>query len=125
MAEEIKVEITRRETIKPSSPTPQHLRSVEFSIMDQLAPDFYVPRVRNYLFIECNDNGAEFVEARVPCLISDILQKPDLEALKKFLPVETESKKSSTGDFATASHLFPPLLELSSSEAPAVEFIQD
>nr|GMN70976.1 hypothetical protein TIFTF001_055110 [Ficus carica]GMN70980.1 hypothetical protein TIFTF001_055111 [Ficus carica] len=43
MAEEIKVEITRRETIKPSSPTPQHLRSVEFSIMDQLAPDFYVP----------------------------------------------------------------------------------
>ncbi|GMN63913.1 hypothetical protein TIFTF001_032986 [Ficus carica] len=230
MAEEIKVEITRRETIKPSSPTPQHLRSVEFSLMDQLAPDFYGPtilfyrfstctdsdqrppfeiaservqrlrktlsktlalfyplagRVRNNLFVECNDDGGEFVEARVPCSITELLQKPDLEMLKKFLPVETESTKSATGgcllfvqatifdcggiavglsishkifdgytfgvfinswaktaletsdhardqdehvirpDFATASRLFPPLLELSGSEAPAVEFIKD
>nr|GMN72954.1 hypothetical protein TIFTF001_055301 [Ficus carica]GMN72957.1 hypothetical protein TIFTF001_055303 [Ficus carica] len=56
MAEEIKVEITRRETIKPSSPTPQHLRSVEFSIMDQLAPDFHVPLVLFYPFSSSADS---------------------------------------------------------------------
>ena len=42
MAEEFKVEIIKRETIKPSSPTPSHLKTYKLSLLDQLTPVVYV-----------------------------------------------------------------------------------
>lgn len=39
---EMKVEIIHRETIKPSSPTPHHLKTLELSVFDQIASDVYV-----------------------------------------------------------------------------------
>ena len=51
MAEEIKVETTRRETIKPSSPTPQHLGIVKLSWLDQFSPETYVSIILFYPFI--------------------------------------------------------------------------
>ncbi|XP_060671015.1 BAHD acyltransferase BIA1-like [Ziziphus jujuba] len=36
MAEEVKIEIISRETIKPSSPTPDHLKHYKLSLLDQL-----------------------------------------------------------------------------------------
>ncbi|CAL8150447.1 unnamed protein product [Prunus armeniaca] len=42
MTSEIKVEVSREETIRPSSPTPHHLRSSNLSVFDQLTPQVYV-----------------------------------------------------------------------------------
>ncbi|PKI77044.1 hypothetical protein CRG98_002547 [Punica granatum] len=119
---EVKVHIVRRETIKPSSPTPAELGSFKLSLFDQLNPDLYTPlllyyadcrdrdqmtgrlksslsktlihfyplagRITNNLLIECNDKGAEFIEAEVGCCLSDILTRPDTTVLERFLPVQ-------------------------------------
>ncbi|KAG2667863.1 hypothetical protein I3760_15G134300 [Carya illinoinensis] len=42
------VKISSKETIKPSSPTPQHLRNHNLSFMDQLAPNMYIPIILFY-----------------------------------------------------------------------------
>ncbi|KAG6676106.1 hypothetical protein I3842_15G136500 [Carya illinoinensis] len=42
------VEISSKETIKPSSPTPQHLRNHNLSFIDQLAPNMYIPIILFY-----------------------------------------------------------------------------
>ncbi|KAK2635569.1 hypothetical protein Ddye_030361 [Dipteronia dyeriana] len=47
--------------------------------------------------IDCDDAGAQFVEARVNCLLSDILQQLDSLLLRNFLPVETESTEAEAG----------------------------
>lgn len=47
-AEIIKFETIQRETIKPSTPTPDNLKSYKLSLLDQLAPDMYVPLVLFY-----------------------------------------------------------------------------
>ncbi|GKV43490.1 hypothetical protein SLEP1_g50778 [Rubroshorea leprosula] len=39
--------------------------------------------------IECNDSGADSVEAHVNCPLAHLLQKPDVEILRKLLPVDT------------------------------------
>nr|GFB64762.1 acylsugar acyltransferase 3-like [Tanacetum cinerariifolium] len=49
--------IVSREIMKPSSPTPSHLKTYNLSMFDQLAPDAYVPLVifyPNYSNIDLN-----------------------------------------------------------------------
>ncbi|POO00197.1 Transferase [Trema orientale] len=131
-----KVEIIRKETIKPSSPTPSHLKSYKLSVLDQLGPPVYcrmvyfytnndatnttstsneqksqqlkrslseslarfypiAGRVNNNTAIECNDEGAEYVEARNHGLLSTFLEQPaDLEALEEFLPAAVVSPEA-------------------------------
>ncbi|POO03240.1 Transferase [Trema orientale] len=92
--------IITKETIKPCSPTPSHLKSYNLSFLDQLQPPVYINMVyfypknshdvittsqqlkkslsksftcfypiferinsNNTTTIECNDEGAEYVEA--------------------------------------------------------------
>ncbi|OUZ99374.1 Transferase [Macleaya cordata] len=43
-----KVEVISKETIKPSSPTPHHLRNFKLSLLDQLSPPLYVPIILFY-----------------------------------------------------------------------------
>ncbi|KAJ0031563.1 hypothetical protein Pint_14631 [Pistacia integerrima] len=134
----MKIEIVSREIIKPSFPTPQHLRNFKLSFIDQTAPAVYVPLLLFYLpkndsdshvveaaersqhlktslskllaelyplagiikdrtTIECNDNGAEYIQARVDGTLADILKRPDCSILRSFLPVEMESTDSETG----------------------------
>ncbi|KAJ8421212.1 hypothetical protein Cgig2_028025 [Carnegiea gigantea] len=38
-----KVEVTSKEIIKPSSPTPPHLRTIQLSFIDQFEPSVYIP----------------------------------------------------------------------------------
>lgn len=127
---EMKVEIISEEVIKPSSPTPPHLKSLKLSLLDQLAPPIYVTLVFFYpthhhhlnntntsllllkqslsqilttfyplagrvnlrdssSFIDCNDSGAAFVEARVHgTRLSQLLQDPNMDELKKLEPVD-------------------------------------
>lgn len=45
-------------------------------------------RLKENLFIECNDEGVDFVEARVNCPLLDILRRPEADDLDQFLPKE-------------------------------------
>ncbi|KAI3463653.1 hypothetical protein Pfo_020316 [Paulownia fortunei] len=121
------VEIISKEMIKPSSPTPPHLRNLKLSFLDQIAPPVYVPliffyhhdelnhninrleisrllkqslsniltifyplggRIQENSLVDCNDSGAEFIEARVNTRLSEVIQEPNMEELKKLEPVE-------------------------------------
>ncbi|XP_021902552.1 vinorine synthase-like [Carica papaya] len=132
----MEVEIISQENIKPSSPTPQHLRIFKLSLLDQFAPSSYVTLLLFYDFskngrhctnnhlhhqhstlerlqqlkkslsetlarfyplagkkkddysIDCDDEGANFLEARVNCTLHQFLSKPDLVLLRKFLPCQ-------------------------------------
>ncbi|XP_057990778.1 stemmadenine O-acetyltransferase-like [Hevea brasiliensis] len=118
---EMEFQIISRETIKPSSPTPNHLRTHKLSIIDQLAIQCYVPvllfypsngqdssqrssllkkslsqilthfypfagREVNSSWIDCNDEGASFVEANVAADLSMLLKQPQFELLQQLLP---------------------------------------
>ncbi|KAJ0094106.1 hypothetical protein Patl1_16845 [Pistacia atlantica] len=141
----MKVDIVAKEIIKPSSPTPDNLRSFKLSLFDQLAPAVYGPmiffypngatthhasiaeqshhlkksladtltrffplagRIKDNFTIDCNDNGVGCVEARVNCLLSEILEHPDLEALNQFLPFELDSTESSTDSLILVQSTF-------------------
>ncbi|PON64745.1 Transferase [Parasponia andersonii] len=128
MAEEFKVEIIKRETIKPSSPTPPHLKIYQLSVLDQLQPVVYgqvvyfYPKndisseqrshqlkkslseslVRFYPIagrinsttIDCNDEGAQYIEARFNGLLSTFLDQSAV--LQPFLAAKMESPESGT-----------------------------
>ncbi|PON47717.1 Transferase [Parasponia andersonii] len=130
----MKIEITKTETIKPSSPTASHLKSYKLSLLDQLAPAvycrmlFFYPkndeansdeqisqklkeslseslalfypiagRLINNTIIDCNDQGAQYIEARFSGLLSTFLDQPaDPAILGQFVPTEIESPESAT-----------------------------
>ncbi|XP_010040718.1 stemmadenine O-acetyltransferase-like [Eucalyptus grandis] len=120
-----KVKVVSTETIKPSSPTPPHLRNFSFCLLDQLPPRFYVPvvlfysapdekaapdsasvsgnlktslaqvlslfyplggRVKGNAGIDCNDEGALYLEAKAHFELSKVLSYTDIDQLQQFLP---------------------------------------
>ncbi|XP_022734482.1 BAHD acyltransferase BIA1-like [Durio zibethinus] len=139
----MKVDITSRQTIKPSFPTPNHHRNFRLSLLDQLSPTFYglivffyaaspsthlqngdcryksserscilksslskalthfypmAGRLKDAASIDCNDEGAYFVEGRIDCKLSDFLKQPDMEALNGFLPTtDPETSEAASG----------------------------
>ncbi|KAI5352103.1 hypothetical protein L3X38_004994 [Prunus dulcis] len=125
----VEVEVISKKIIKPSSPTPDHLRYLQLSFLDQLAPPVYNPFVLFYEFngetqpkiteisshlkksladvltlfyplagrvfkqnhfVDCNDEGVPYVEAQVKCSLSDFLNNPIPDELKKFIPLELD-----------------------------------
>ncbi|CAL5390465.1 unnamed protein product [Camellia sinensis] len=44
-------------------------------------------RIKDHLTVDCNDAGAEYVEARANCTLSDLLQQPDPKTLSHFCAV--------------------------------------
>ncbi|CAK9316499.1 unnamed protein product [Citrullus colocynthis] len=122
----VQVEIVSTETIKPSSPTPEHLRRYSLAFLDQVTVDVYNPMVYFYtagsaspaeiadhlkkslsdvlthyyplagrvnygeFFIDCNDDGVPFIETRVNCRLSDVMNTPFPSELNKFLPFELD-----------------------------------
>ncbi|PON76097.1 Transferase [Parasponia andersonii] len=127
----IEVEIVSTSTVKPSSPTPSHLRFHQLSFIDQLCGHTYNPsvlfyppkpenekisvveisktlkqslsgvlswyyplagRLKDNSFVDCNDEGIPYVEARVNCNISDIIQNSILHQLHKFVPLDLSGK---------------------------------
>jgi len=78
----MKIEIISKETIRPSFPTPPHLKSYRLSLLDQLAPPIYVPIV---LFFSA-DHGfptSELDHSRVYYR----LKKSLAETLTRFYPL--------------------------------------
>ncbi|PON71604.1 Transferase [Trema orientale] len=98
----VELEIVSKEMIQPSSPAPHHLRSYQLSFLDQIAPQVYNPFVmfykpekdsefdENTTFIECNDEGIPYLEARVNCKLSHFLQNPNPNELNKLIPFESD-----------------------------------
>ncbi|KAJ9176249.1 hypothetical protein P3X46_011584 [Hevea brasiliensis] len=120
------VQAISKELIKPSSPTPHHLRHYKLSFLDQISVPIFMPlvlfypreintnnkercdlikkslsealthfyplagRVIDNMYIDCNDEGAHFVEACAKCTLSDILQNPNPSDLNKLLPYELD-----------------------------------
>ncbi|XP_062088009.1 stemmadenine O-acetyltransferase-like isoform X1 [Humulus lupulus] len=49
-------------------------------------------RLKDDLFVNCNDEGIPFLEAQVNCELSDVVQNPDPHDLHKFIPFELDDK---------------------------------
>ncbi|KAI5676383.1 hypothetical protein M9H77_07333 [Catharanthus roseus] len=120
--------IVTKEMIKPSSPTPHHLRTFKLSFLDQISPPMYTPLIFFYqateihgdhaqisqllkqslsktlsqfyplagrinsegYFIDCNDAGALFIEAQIHANLLQVVDKPNMEELREYLPSEPE-----------------------------------
>ncbi|KAI3745711.1 hypothetical protein L6452_08117 [Arctium lappa] len=52
----MEVEVISKDNIKPSSPTPHHLKTFKFSLLDQFAVDSYVPLILYYPNRNYGDN---------------------------------------------------------------------
>ncbi|XP_026384460.1 salutaridinol 7-O-acetyltransferase-like [Papaver somniferum] len=74
----MKVQIISKEIIKPSTPTPPHLRNFKLSLLDQLLPPFYIPIV---IFYPAND-GHNNQRSK-----ANILKKSLPETLTRFYPI--------------------------------------
>ncbi|KAJ6425280.1 hypothetical protein OIU84_025950 [Salix udensis] len=115
----MEIQIISKEIIKPSAPTPHHLRTYKLSAVDQLAAFaadipiilFYSPtdeissknsdhlkrsmaktltlfypfagRIKDDSSIDCNDEGATYIEAHVAGSMSMILQQPGMDQLEQ------------------------------------------
>ncbi|MED6119801.1 hypothetical protein PIB30_015097 [Stylosanthes scabra] len=75
----VEVEVTSKEMIKPSSPTPNHLRCYQLSFLDQISPMVYNPTVLFYSFHQIN--------ASTTTTISNHLKKSLSLALTHFYPL--------------------------------------
>ncbi|PSS19366.1 Vinorine synthase [Actinidia chinensis var. chinensis] len=50
-------------------------------------------RIKDHMWVDCNDDGAEYLEARVEyCPLSDVLGQPKMETVKHFVPTPTANK---------------------------------
>ncbi|KAL8110881.1 stemmadenine O-acetyltransferase-like [Apium graveolens] len=122
----LEVEVLSKQNIKPSVPTPEHLKKYTLSFLDQVAPRVFVPLIFYYTagdqtrhdlksdhlkksisealakfyplagrfvengYVDCNDEGAQYVEARVNCDLKDIIRDPIPNELTKLLPLELD-----------------------------------
>lgn len=119
------MEIISKESIKPSSPTPNNLRTFGLCLFDQFFPPFfsiplifyyshestshvkqadissllkrslsdalslYYPfagRMKDGSSVHCNDQGVDFLEARVDTLLSEAIEPPKVELLNQLVP---------------------------------------
>ncbi|KAH9728249.1 HXXXD-type acyl-transferase family protein [Citrus sinensis] len=78
------------EIIKPSSPTPQHLKTHKLSVLDQVAG-----RLKDEFSIDCDDTGAIFIEARAAASdMSEIVKQPTVDMLEQLMPYKLNEKPS-------------------------------
>lgn len=87
----MKVQVISKEAIKPSSPTPHHLRSFKLSLFDQFTPPVYVPII---LFYPTNVGDGVFEDVQR----SDRLKKSLSETLTRFYPVAGRIKDNFSVD---------------------------
>ncbi|XP_026443697.1 vinorine synthase-like, partial [Papaver somniferum] len=71
----MKVDASAREKIKPSCPTPTHLKTHNLSFLDQVAARFYVPLLLYY------DGNKENIDMNTRC---NVIKKSLAETLTKF-----------------------------------------
>ncbi|PSS19367.1 BAHD acyltransferase [Actinidia chinensis var. chinensis] len=52
----------------------------------------FAGRIKDHMWVDCNDDGAEYLEARVNSPLSDVLGQPKMETMKEFIPIPTGVK---------------------------------
>ncbi|KAL7603625.1 hypothetical protein Lser_V15G18101 [Lactuca serriola] len=129
--------IVSKDIIKPSSPTPSHLKTYNLSIIDQAMVNTFIPFVTFYpntglypsshdktltlkkslsetltkyypfagrhtkvapTFVDCNDHGAEFLEASIDSTLSDFLKNSLHRDLDQFFPHGLVNERSNRPD---------------------------
>ncbi|KAG5242360.1 vinorine synthase [Salix suchowensis] len=108
----MEVHIISKEILKPSSSTPQHQRTYKLSVLDQenfcknsdnLKESFsralthfypFAGRVKDDFSIDCNDDGAAFIEARVSGDMSMVIEQADINQHQHLLPCSPYAKIS-------------------------------
>ncbi|XP_062006244.1 stemmadenine O-acetyltransferase-like [Rosa rugosa] len=133
----LEVQVSSKENIKPSSPTPGHLRYHPLSFLDQInSPSYFcfvhfyelnggdtqpetseisghlkkslaevltlfyplAGRLKDNLYVHCNDEGIAYLEARVnKTTLSDLLDDPIPGELTKLVPFEGDVNEFSLG----------------------------
>ncbi|KAJ9176245.1 hypothetical protein P3X46_011580 [Hevea brasiliensis] len=63
-------------------------------------------RLKDNAYVECEDQGAEYLEARINCPLSEFLNKPDVEVLKQLLPAAVETPEAATGNLLRVQTTF-------------------
>ncbi|KAI4384176.1 hypothetical protein MLD38_002364 [Melastoma candidum] len=81
-----------------TSPSVDKIRCLKSSL-SLLLVHFYplAGRIRDQLYIDCNDWGVRFLEADVKCSLSDMLVRPQPLEMKMLLPIDMESEEAGTG----------------------------
>ncbi|XP_068664961.1 vinorine synthase-like [Aristolochia californica] len=87
----VDVQVTSTETIRPSSPTPEHLRTFKLSMLDMSAPTFYIPLV---FFYSSNIKVAKSQNAAKSHRLKTCLS----ETLTRFFPLAGRVKEESSVD---------------------------
>ena len=77
----MEVQVLSNETIKPSSPTPDHLRHYKLSFLDQISPRIYSPIIYYYAMNDLGD------ETNYVAGISEKLKKSLSQALTLYYPL--------------------------------------
>ncbi|KAK7349498.1 hypothetical protein VNO77_06914 [Canavalia gladiata] len=78
----VEVEIISREDIRPSSPTPSHLRSFKLSLLDQLIPTPYAPTILFYPSPSSNTANLSEIPKRL-----ELLKQSLSDTLTQFYPL--------------------------------------
>ncbi|OVA20484.1 Transferase [Macleaya cordata] len=83
----MKVEVVSRQSIKPSCPTPRHLKTFNLSFLDQLSPSFYVPLILFYEIDHSNkdDDNNNIIEGTSGHRC-EVIKKSLAETLTRFYP---------------------------------------
>ncbi|XP_074356216.1 limonoid 21-O-acetyltransferse-like [Apium graveolens] len=106
------IEVLSKQSIKPSVPTPQHLKKYTLSFLDQIIPHVFVPLIFYYTIdidqaqnnltsnhlkkslsethVDCNDEGALYVEAQTNYNLQDIIRDPIPNELINLIPLELD-----------------------------------
>ncbi|RYR23832.1 hypothetical protein Ahy_B02g057324 [Arachis hypogaea] len=81
---------------------PKRLELLKQSLSETLT-QFYplAGKIKDNLSIDCNDEGANFVVAKLNCPITKFLKKPDLNTLNKFLPTTPYIEETMIGAYVT------------------------
>ncbi|KAL3844069.1 hypothetical protein ACJIZ3_001472 [Penstemon smallii] len=90
-----KVEIISEENIKPASPTPEHLRTYEVSLLDQLLPHFY----SSFVYFFPNNHNQNDSDSDSDLLLTlkrrrQLLKKSLSETLTRFYPLAGKVKNN-------------------------------
>ncbi|KAJ9555424.1 hypothetical protein OSB04_010038 [Centaurea solstitialis] len=154
--------IISREIIKPSSPTPSHLRTHNLSLLDQIATNTFMPMVAFYpntdisgssdakmcelknslsqtltkyypfagrhakvapSYVDCNDDGAAFVEASVGSTLLDFFRHSQHEDLTQFFSYDRiwcNENRSGDHDLQSDDGVIPLVVQASHFECGGV-----
>ncbi|EEF47561.1 3'-N-debenzoyl-2'-deoxytaxol N-benzoyltransferase, putative [Ricinus communis] len=66
----------------------------------------FAGRIKDSTSVECDDQGADFIQARINCLLSDVLKSPDAVVLRQFLPAAITSTEAATGNLLLVQATF-------------------